>query len=124
MQKLIILLCLTGIFYVSCNREPQPHALFIQDDSVEVHFGRKMSQSLLDSIREVVGLKGISLSYPQVEYDGELLSKLEIVVQIEGQGGSATTNFVYRGRPFGFRVVDLKSFQPVLALGELDKRSQ
>lgn len=120
----MLLFCIAGIFYFSCNPKPQPHALFIEDNTVEVHFGRKMSKSLLDSIREVVGLKGISLSYPQMEYDGDLLSKLEINVQIAGQGGSAMTNFVYRGRPFGFRVIELKSYQPILALGELDKRSQ
>lgn len=124
MKNLLLLFISTGIIHFSCTPKPQPHALFIEDNTVEVHFGRQMSKSLLDSIRTVVGLKGISLSYPQMEYDGDLLSKLEIHVQLAGQGGTATTNFVYRGRPFGFRIIDLKTFHPVLAIGELDKRSK
>ncbi|MBK8956654.1 MAG: hypothetical protein IPM34_14025 [Saprospiraceae bacterium] len=122
MQKILFYFGIAILLMLACKQEPKPHAVFILDDTIEVHFGRKMSVELLDSIRAAVGLKGVSLSYPEVKYDNELLTKLEIKVEIGGQGGSAATNFVYRGRPFGFRIDHLKSFQPTLTLGELERK--
>ncbi len=110
---------LSGIMLAACTQEPRPHHLEISDDKVEVIFGRDMSVALLDSVRAAVAAKGVSLSYPSYDYDGELLTQLEILVQHEGQVGQAKTHFIYKGRPFGFRINFRDDAKVSLEIGDL-----
>lgn len=112
---ILLILSLTS----SCLPEPRPHKLIINEDIIEVHFGRAMSKALLDSIREVVALEGVSLSFPVVKYDGDLLSELQFDVYCMGQGGSASTRFVYKGKAFGFRINRKIPGGPGIQIGDL-----
>lgn len=103
----------------SCLPQPRAHSIKITEDVIEVHFGRAMSKALLDSIREVVALEGVSLSYPVVKYDGDLLSELQFDVYCMGQGGSATTRFAYKGKAFGFRINRKIPGGPGIQIGDL-----
>lgn len=107
------------LFIWACMPEPKPHQIIQQTDYLEVHFGRKMPKSLLDSISLLAREKGILLSYTELKYDGELLSELEFVIQDGQQRGRAKTNFVYRGKPFGFRVDHRPGATSTLEVGEL-----
>lgn len=120
MKKLIILLqfCLMFLF-CACWPKYKPHRVVIEDDFIEVEFGRKMSRELLDSIAQAVGKKGISLSYPDLFYDGDVLSKIKIQVIDGREVGQATYNFVYKGKPFGFRINHRPGAQIPMVIGEL-----
>lgn len=104
---------------ISCIPQPRPHHVVITEDIIEVHFGRAMSKELLDSIREVVALHGVSLSYPVIKYDGELLSELQFDVSCMGQGGSATSRFAYKGKAFGFKINRKIPGGPGIQIGDL-----
>jgi len=110
---------LFGIILGSCSQNPRPHRLEISDEKVEVIFGRDMSVALLDSVRAAVAAKGVSLSYPSYDYDGELLTQLEILVQHEGQVGQAKTDFIFKSRPFGFRINFRENAKTSLEIGDL-----
>lgn len=112
----IILICMS---MTQCMPEPKPHQIIMEDHVMEVHFGRKMSRELLDSVRNLVGQEGVVLNYPELKYDGQLLSKLAFTIQFKGRQGVASTNFVYRGKPFGFRILNPKSDGFVMTVGEL-----
>lgn len=79
-----------------------------------------MSRELLDSIRNAVSAKGIDLSYQDIIYDGNKLTRLEIQVIAGNQVGHGTTNFVFKGKPFGFRVDNRPTAQVFLKVGELE----
>lgn len=121
MRQLIFLMGI-WLFLLACQPGYKPHRVTLQEDLIEVHFGRNMSRSLLDSIQMELAKKGVSLTYPEIEYDGALLSKLSFVLNYKGQQGAASTNFVYRGYPFGFKIKQPQIDSFHLDVGELSKR--
>lgn len=119
-KYLNLIACLLILFNCACIPTYKPHQVIIQDDYVEIKFGRKMSRELLDSIRTAVSEKGINLSYPEIIYDGNKLTRLEIQVIAGNQVGHGITNFVFKGKPFGFRVDNRPTAQVFLKVGELE----
>lgn len=107
------------IFLLACNPGYKPHKIIIEPDFVEVHFGRMMSRTLLDSIQTVLENKGIHLAYSTVKYDGNKLNELEFLISDGINTGTAKTNFVLKGRPFGFRVDRRPGAKSSLQVGEL-----
>ncbi len=105
--------------FSACFPQPKAHKIQITDALVEVQFGRKMPRTLLDSIKQLVAEKGIQLEYPVLKYDGELLSELEFTIQANGHTGSAATHFVYKGKPFGFRITNPGSAAFNMIVGDL-----
>ena len=105
--------------FCACLPNYKPHRVIIQDDFIEVEFGRKMSRELLDSISQAVAKKGINLSYPDLIYDGDVLTKMKIQVIDGNEVGQASSNFVYKGKPFGFRINRRPGSQKPMEIGEL-----
>ena len=78
-----------------------------------------MSRELLDSISQAVAKKGINLSYPDLIYDGDVLTKMKIQVIDGREVGQASSNFVYKGKPFGFRIDKRPNAALRMKVGEL-----
>ncbi len=107
------------LFLIACNPGYKPYKIIIEKDYVEVHFGRKMSRTLLDSISAVVEQQGIHLAFPVVKYDGDKLNELEFLISDGVHTGTAKTNFVNKVKPFGFRVDHRPGAKVGLEVGEL-----
>ncbi len=121
-MKIISLVIVIGLF--ACNPEYKPYKLTIRPDFVEIHFGRKMSKSLLDSISSVLENQGIHLAFPVVKYDGDKLNHLEFLISDGINTGTAKTNFVNKKKPFGLRVDRRPGITNSLKVGELDEVSE
>ena len=107
------------IFLVACHPHYKPAKIIIEPNYVEVHFGRVMSRSLLDSLSGVLAKQGIQLTFPVLKYDGEKLNELEFVISDGVHTGTAKTNFIYKGWPFGFKVNHKPGSKSPLLVGEL-----
>jgi hypothetical protein len=92
------------LFLLSCNPGYKPHKILIENDIIEVQFGRMMSKTLLDSIAMVLELKSVHLTFPVIKYDGNKLNELEFIISDGIHTGTAKTHFVNNNKPFGFRV--------------------
>jgi hypothetical protein len=119
MKRFLIFLFITTI--LACTPGYKPHKIIIQADFVEIHFGRKMSRSLLDSISMILEQQGIHLAFPVVKYDGDKLNELEFLISDGIHTGTAKTNFVNKKKPFGFRVDRRPGMSNKLKVGELDE---
>ncbi len=118
------------IFYLlafvlgSCQPVYQKSKVIINDRLVEVHFGRELTDIELDSIKNAVFRKGISLHYLNKKRDGRLLTFLRIEVN-NNRGGiaRASTNFVnLRAKAFGFRIrLDGENDESSFQVGEIDR---
>lgn len=109
---------LTLLFVMYCTPKYKPYKITIEADYVEVQFGRLMSKNLLDSISTVLISKGIKLSFPVVQYDGDKLSKLEFVIDDGEHMGTASTHFLNKGKSFGFKVDRRAQAKSKLVVGE------
>ena len=107
------------LFLIACNPTYKPHKIIIENDYVEVHFGRVMSRSFLDSLSMVLESKGIHLAFPVVKYDGDKLNQLEFLISDGTHTGTAKTNFVTKVRPFGFRIDHRPGAKSSFEVGEL-----
>lgn len=98
--KGLLLLC----FLIACTFEYKPCSFTQNDEIIELQFGRKMNKNLLDSLQKVLKNSGIELKYTELKYDGDKLSRLAFQVEYNGNAGNAKTNFVNKGKSFGFRI--------------------
>lgn len=64
----------------------------------------EVCRELLDSIRNAVSQKGIDLSYQDIIYDGNKLTRLEIQVIAGNKVGHGTTNFILKANPLDFEL--------------------
>lgn len=107
------------LLLLACNPTFKPYKIIIEPDYVEVHFGRMMSKSLLDSIVGVLENKGIHLAFPTMKYDGNKLNEIEFLISDGINTGTAKTNFVNKVRPFGFRIDHRPGAASSLQVGDL-----
>jgi hypothetical protein len=116
-MRYFIFLLIALVF--ACRPHYKPAKIIIEPNYVEVHFGRMMSRSLLDSLSNVLEQKGIHLTYTSIKYDGDKLNELEFLISDGINTGTAKTNFVYKGKPFGFKVDHKPGAKKSLVVGEL-----
>ncbi len=105
--------------FLGCNLEYTPYSFVKSDEVIELRFGRKMSESLLDSIKQVLKTSGVELDYSELKFDGNKLSRLAFKIEYNGNFGEAKTNFVNKGKSFGFRIEPKNNFMMV---GELNSK--
>lgn len=121
MRYIILYLVLLSF---TCKPRYKPCVIIIEPDYVEVQFGREMSRSLLDSISMVLEHQGIHLAFPVVKYDGDKINQLEFLISDGINTGTAKTNFVNKGRPFGFKVDHRVGALSSLEVGELKSKNK
>lgn len=92
------------VFVGACNFRYEPYRFVLEEDQVELIYGREMSPELLDSIANVLFKNGIGLTHTEKKYVGGVLSKLSFTLDFAGKHGEATTNFQNKGYDFGFRI--------------------
>ena len=73
--------------FLGCNLEYTPYSFVKSDEVIELRFGRKMSESLLDSIKQVLKTSGVELDYTELKFDGNKLSRLAFKISSPLIGG-------------------------------------
>jgi hypothetical protein len=115
-MKNLMIIVVTAL--IACNPTYKPHKITIQDDYIEVHFGRVMSKQLLDSLVNVLETKGVHLTYTSTKYDGNKLNELAFLISDGINTGTAKTNFT-KIKPFGFIVDRRPGAKSRMQVGEL-----